>query len=85
MPDQRAGGPPEVTAPFVLFPDGLDQPTAMHLAATMARAGMHDLMPWFSPDANRVLDPLDDPEVRTEVRRFVGRLWLEARRLANVK
>lgn len=42
--------------------------------ASMARAGLHDLLPYWTPDHGDV-DPLDDPEVRVEVRRYIGARW----------
>lgn len=48
--------------------------------ADMARRGLHDLNPYWSPDYGFV-DPLDDPDVRAEVRRYIGRRWRELAQL----
>ncbi len=44
-----------------------------HLWAVLARRGLHDLFPWWSPDTGWT-DPLDDPETRASVRHVLGKL-----------
>lgn len=63
--------------------DGLDRSAATHLAAEMARAGLHDTTPYWSPDTESKIDPFDDPEYRALVRGFLGRMWTEARSIAR--
>lgn len=67
-----------------LLPEGMDPAAGRHLAATIARAGLHDLMPWDSPDTGWT-DPLDDPETKAEVRSFLGRLFREAKEVGGVR
>ena len=56
-----------------------------HELAEFYRAGLHDLSPYWSPDDGDG-DPLDDPEVRTTVRRYLARhrRWLEHGRAAGL-
>jgi len=52
---------------------------ALHIRAEMARRGLTfaQLVPWWSPDTDSVVVPLDDPEVQREVRMFMAWLWKE--------
>lgn len=52
-----------------------DYALPMWVRAEMARAGLHDLMPYWSPDTDSIIDPLDDPETRAAVRSFIGKVW----------
>ncbi len=47
----------------------------------MARQGfiVDQLLPYVHPDRGHV-DPLDDPEMKLAVRRFMGRIWQAALR-----
>lgn len=36
--------------------------------AVIVRKGLHDLYPWWSPDIDRMVDPLADPETADVVR-----------------
>ena len=45
--------------------------------AEFYRAGLHGLAPWWSPDVDGFVDPLDDDEVRATVRRFFARYQRE--------
>lgn len=53
----------------------LRKPIQIH--AEMAQAGIlpHQLSPYWDPDRECTVDPLDDLEVRRELRRFLKRLW----------
>lgn len=53
--------------------------TALHIRAEMARRGLTfgQLAPWWSPDTDSDVVPLDDPEVQWEVRKFMAWLWKE--------
>lgn len=55
------------------MPDPGDRAKATSDLADIYRRGLHDLNPWWSPDIDGMVDPLDDPEVRTEVRRYFRR------------
>lgn len=59
----------------------LDLSKPMSLRAHMARRGLmfDQLAPYDDPERGWV-DPLDDDDVRIEVRRFVGQLWKAALR-----
>ena len=41
----------------------------------IARRGLHSLEPYWSPDVDGYIDPLDDPETRLEVRRTLRLLF----------
>lgn len=43
-------------------------PPSLHLRAVLARRGLHHLMRHWSPDTESMVDPLDDPEIRTSAR-----------------
>lgn len=59
----------------------LDLAKPMNLRAEMARRGLvfNQLLPYEDPEHGHT-DPLDDPEVRVEVRRFMGQVWQAALR-----
>ncbi len=61
----------QTRAPTVTDPG--DKAKATSDLADLYRRGLHDLAPWWSPDIDGMVDPLDDPEVRTEVRRYFRR------------
>ena len=63
---------------MALIPDTMTRADAMHLAAEMARRGLHDLTPYHSADDGRRVDPLTRADVLAEVRRFLAELWSEA-------
>lgn len=56
-------------------PTPLDLGNPLHLRAEMARAGLHDLQPWWSPDVDGMVDPFDDPDQRRAIRVFLDQLW----------
>lgn len=60
-------------------PIDLSQPRA--LRAEMARQNLtfDQLLPYEDPERGHV-DPLDDPEMKLAVRRFMGRIWQAALR-----
>lgn len=45
--------------------------------AQMARDAIApmQLQPWWSPDTDSMVDPLDDRETRAAVRRCLGEIW----------
>ena len=45
--------------------------------AQMARSGIAptQLTPWWSPDTDRMVDPLDDPEIRAAVLHCLNDVW----------
>ena len=49
--------------------------TPPSIRAEMARHGLHDLQPWWRPDDDRMVDPLDDPEIRGYVRAFCSAVF----------
>lgn len=55
----------------------LDLSNHLAVRAEMARAGIApmQLTPWWSPDTERDVDPMSDPETKQEIRRFLGRVW----------
>lgn len=53
----------------------LDLSKPMSIRAEMARAGLHDLSPYWSPDTDSMVDPLDDAETRADVRSFMVAMW----------
>jgi hypothetical protein len=63
---------------MALIPDTTPRADAMHLAAEMARRGLHDLTPYPDPDTGHRIDPLTRPDVQAEARRFLAQLWGEA-------
>jgi hypothetical protein len=61
--------------------DPLDLAKPMQIRAEMARHGLvfNQLLPYDDPERGHT-DPMDDPEVRVEVRLFMGRIWQAALR-----
>lgn len=49
------------------------------MLAEFYRHGMHDLDPYWSPDAEATLDPFDDPDTRRTIRRYLTKLHGELR------
>ncbi len=49
----------------------------MSFKAEMARRGIApmQLRSWWSPDTDRMVDPLDDPEIRAAVRHCLNDMW----------
>lgn len=61
--------------------DPLDLAKPMALRALMARRGLvfNQLLPYDDPEHGHT-DPLDDDDMKEEVRRFMGQLWQAALR-----
>lgn len=59
----------------------VDLSKPMALRAEMARQGLmfNQLLPYEDPERGHV-DPLNDPEMKAAVRRFMGRIWQAALR-----
>ena len=55
----------------------LSMSNPVHTRATMARNGFApgQLTPYWDADTDRDLDPLDDAETRSDVRKFMAALW----------
>jgi hypothetical protein len=43
--------------------------------AEIARRGLHDLQPYWSPDSDSMVDPLDEDETRTAIRTALRQLF----------
>jgi hypothetical protein len=59
----------------------IDLSKPMHIRAEMARRGLmfNQLLPYDDPECGYT-DPLDNHEMRVEVRRFMGQIWQAALR-----
>lgn len=72
------GGASSGSIPLVTTPDRWKNARAHTLPigvrAEMARSGLHDLSPWWRADDDAMVDPLDDPEIRSNVRAFARAL-----------
>jgi hypothetical protein len=44
---------------------------AVQEAAVIVRNGLHSLVPYWTADADGMVDPFDDPEVRAAIRRYI--------------
>lgn len=62
------------------LPYSLDLSNPTHLRATMARQSLTygDLSTYWSPDTDSMVDPLDDQEIRSDLRVFMAKLWIAA-------
>jgi hypothetical protein len=55
------------------------------MLAQFYRHGMHNLDPFWSPDAEAMVNPLDEPETQSEIRRYIRKLHQELRLGDNEK